>query len=94
MAPSPVSVSARSLRLRHWRQSSRLSYEVGTNLGFWKNRASIDAAYFNTVSTSQIFNVGIRLPQVLLPKTVNAGKMTNKGIELLGNSDAFSHDKL
>lgn len=59
------------------------SYEVGANLGFWKNRASVDAAYFNTVSTSQIFNVGIPPSTGFTTKTVNAGKMTNKGLELL-----------
>jgi len=59
------------------------SYEVGANLGFWKNRASIDAAWFNTVSTSQIFNVGIPPSTGRQTKTVNAGRMTNKGIELL-----------
>lgn len=59
------------------------SYEVGANLGFWKNRASIDAAYFNTISTSQIFNVGIPPSTGYTAKTVNAGRMTNKGVELL-----------
>lgn len=59
------------------------SYEVGLNLGFWKNRASVDATYFNTVSTSQIFQVGIPPSTGFSAKTVNAGKMTNKGVELL-----------
>jgi len=58
------------------------AYEIGTNLGFFNNRASIDAAYFNTVSTSQIFNVGIPPSSGFTTKTVNAGKMTNKGVEL------------
>ncbi len=59
------------------------SYEIGANLGFWKNRVSIDAAYFNTISTSQIFNVGIPPSSGFTSKTVNAGRMTNKGVELL-----------
>jgi TonB-linked SusC/RagA family outer membrane protein len=59
------------------------SYEAGTNLGFFNNRASLDATYFNTVSTHQIFNVGIPPSSGFSTKTVNAGKMTNKGIELL-----------
>jgi TonB-linked SusC/RagA family outer membrane protein len=58
------------------------SYEIGTNLGFWNNRASLDATVYNTVSTSQIFNVGIPPSTGFTTKTVNAGKMTNKGIEL------------
>ncbi|HXB95629.1 MAG TPA: SusC/RagA family TonB-linked outer membrane protein [Puia sp.] len=58
------------------------SYEIGANLGFWNNRASLDATVYNTVSTSQIFSVGIPPSTGFTTKTVNAGKMTNKGIEL------------
>lgn len=58
------------------------SYEIGTNLGFFNNRASLDATVYNTVSTSQIFSVGIPPSSGFTTKTVNAGKMTNKGIEL------------
>lgn len=59
------------------------AYEAGVNLGFFKNRLSIDAAYFNTVSKSQIFNVGIAPSTGYSTKTTNAGKMTNKGVELM-----------
>ena len=58
------------------------SYEIGTNLGFFNNRASLDATVYNTVSTSQIFSVGIPGSSGFTTKTVNAGKMTNKGVEL------------
>jgi TonB-linked SusC/RagA family outer membrane protein len=58
------------------------SYEIGTNLGFWNNRASLDATVYDAVSTSQIFSVGIPPSTGFTTKTVNAGKMTNKGIEV------------
>jgi TonB-linked SusC/RagA family outer membrane protein len=58
------------------------NYEVGANLGFWNNRATLDATVYNTISTSQIFSVGIPPSTGFTTKTVNAGKMTNKGIEL------------
>lgn len=58
------------------------SYEIGTNMGFWNNRASLDATVYNTISTSQIFSVGIPPSTGFTTKTVNAGKMTNKGVEL------------
>jgi len=61
------------------------SYEVGANLGLWKNRASVDVAYFDQVSESQIFNVGIAPSTGYTTKTTNAGKMTNKGVEALVN---------
>lgn len=61
------------------------SYEAGLNVGLWKNRVSIDAAYFNTVSEKQIFNVGVPPSTGYSTKTINGGKMTNKGVELLVN---------
>jgi len=61
------------------------AYEVGANVGLFKNRASIDVAYFNTVSRSQIFNVGISPSSGWNTMTINGGKMTNKGVELLIN---------
>jgi TonB-linked SusC/RagA family outer membrane protein len=60
----------------------RTSYEVGLNLGFWKNRVSLDAAYFDDVSKSQIFNVGIPPSTGFTTKSINGGEMTNKGVEL------------
>lgn len=58
------------------------NYEVGTNLGFWNNRVTVDATVYNTVSKSQIFAVGIPPSTGFTTKTVNAGKMTNKGVEI------------
>lgn len=59
------------------------SYEVGANLQFFKNRASIDFSYFDAVSTDQILNVAIPSSTGYSTYTTNVGKMTNKGIELL-----------
>jgi hypothetical protein len=61
------------------------AYEVGANLGLFKNRVSIDVAWFNSVSKSQIFNVGISPSSGWNTLTINGGKMTNKGVELLIN---------
>lgn len=59
------------------------SYEVGANLQFFKNRASIDFSYFSSVSTDQILNVAIPGSTGFSTYTTNVGKLTNKGIELL-----------
>lgn len=58
------------------------SYEVGLNVGLFKNRISIDAAYFNTVSKDQIIQVALPASTGYLARVANVGKMTNKGIEL------------
>jgi TonB-linked SusC/RagA family outer membrane protein len=62
------------------------SYEAGINLGLFKNRVTIDAAYFDQVSTNQIINVSVPGSTGFLTRTANVGKMTNKGIELLINA--------
>ncbi|MFL5739564.1 MAG: SusC/RagA family TonB-linked outer membrane protein [Flavisolibacter sp.] len=61
------------------------SYEVGTNIGFFQNRLSIDAAYFYQSSKDQIVNVGIPVSTGYNTFTTNTGEMVNKGIELLVN---------
>jgi TonB-linked SusC/RagA family outer membrane protein len=61
------------------------SYELGLNLGFFKNRLSIDAAVFNTVSKDQIFNVAVPASTGYSARLMNVGKMTNKGFELSAN---------
>lgn len=58
------------------------SYEAGLNLGFFNNRLGIDFTYFNTRSTSQIFNVAISNSSGYDTRTTNIGEMQNKGIEL------------
>src|SRR5690606_23337590 len=62
------------------------SYEVGLNLGLFGNRLGVDLAYFNTVSTNQIFNVAISPSTGFDTRTTNIGEMTNKGIEAVLSS--------
>ncbi|MFD2037315.1 SusC/RagA family TonB-linked outer membrane protein [Belliella marina] len=58
------------------------SYEVGGNFGLFNNRLSIDAAYFYTKSTNQIFNVAVSNSSGYDVQTTNVGKMINQGLEL------------
>lgn len=58
------------------------SFEVGLNVGFFNNRLGVDFTYFNTRSTSQIFNVAISNSSGYDTRTTNIGEMQNKGIEL------------
>ena len=58
------------------------SLEAGVNLGFFKNRLSIDAAFFHTTSKDQIFQVAVPASTGYSSRLLNVGKMINKGIEL------------
>ncbi|GAB4035433.1 SusC/RagA family TonB-linked outer membrane protein [Spirosoma gilvum] len=62
------------------------SKEVGINLGFFKNRFSIDASYFDTRSTNQIFNVAIANTSGFDTRTTNVGELRNQGVEVVLNA--------
>lgn len=59
------------------------AYEVGTELSFFKDRLGFDVSYYMNSSTNQIINVPISNASGYTTKTVNTGKIENKGIELL-----------
>lgn len=62
------------------------SYEAGINLGFFKNRLSIDATYFDSRSRNQIFNVAISNSTGYDTRTTNVGELRNQGVELVLNA--------
>ncbi|WP_136467723.1 SusC/RagA family TonB-linked outer membrane protein [Flagellimonas onchidii] len=71
------------------------SWEVGAELGFFNNRITLDATYYQTSTKDQIMAVPISGASGFSSKVVNAGEIQNKGVEvLLGlvpfDSDSFS----
>ncbi len=59
------------------------SIEIGLNAALFKNRVTIDVAWFDQVSKSQIVDVGLAPSTGFAEVTANVGKMTNKGFEAL-----------
>lgn len=59
------------------------SGEVGINLGFFNNRIGIDAAYFQSRSTNQIFDVAVSPSSGYDTRTTNVGELRNRGVELV-----------
>jgi TonB-linked SusC/RagA family outer membrane protein len=58
------------------------SFEVGTELGFFKNRLSLDFSYYANNSKNQILSIPIPTSTGYSFSVVNAGEIQNKGIEL------------
>ena len=58
------------------------SYEVGTELAFLDNRVSLEAAVYRTNSRNQILPVSIAASSGYTSKLINAGLLTNQGMEL------------
>lgn len=74
------------------------SFEVGTQLSFLERRVGIDFTYFDKKSTDLILPLQVSGSTGVSRVFVNAGEMTNKGIELMltgspiRNEDGLSWD--
>ena len=73
------------------------SLEFGTNLGFLKNRVTLDYTFYYSKSDGQIFSVPISSATGYTSETRNAGEMKNLGHEIVLNmkpvvTDKFSWD--
>jgi len=66
------------------------SWEVGAELGLLDDRLTLDVSYFNSVSDDQIIDVEVPRSSGYSTITTNAGKITNKGIELLATGTPVS----
>ncbi|MEO6668779.1 MAG: hypothetical protein ABIN36_04845, partial [Ferruginibacter sp.] len=56
--------------------------EVGLELGFLKNRISVEANYYSQDNTNQVLNVSLSNTTGYTNAKVNAGSFTNRGLEL------------
>ncbi len=59
------------------------SYEIGLDLRFFNKRAGLDVTFYNNVTTDQIIPLSISPTTSYKAAVVNAGKLNNKGIELM-----------
>jgi TonB-linked SusC/RagA family outer membrane protein len=58
------------------------SWEIGTELKFFQNRVNLDVSYFYKETIDQIIPVRVSAAGGYGFKNINAGKMSNKGIEV------------
>jgi len=59
------------------------SYEVGLDMQFFNGRIGLDATYYNSLATNQIIQLPVSGTSGNQFNIVNAGEMTNNGIELM-----------
>jgi TonB-linked SusC/RagA family outer membrane protein len=62
------------------------SFEIGTNLGFLKNRINLDVTYYDQKTTNQILSVPISSTTGYSSELINAGEIENKGVEITLNA--------
>ncbi len=88
---------AQTLAARDLKPEKTTSWEVGTEINFFKNRIGLDLSYFYKNTVNQIVPVRVSGATGYSMKTINAGSMTNKGFEVAIsgspiNSNGFKWD--
>jgi outer membrane cobalamin receptor len=61
--------------------------EIGLEAAFWKNRIRLDLAYYHKETTDQIMTVQMPSSTGYYYKLINAGKVTNSGVEISLSAD-------
>jgi len=61
----------------------KTSFEIGLDLKFFNNRIGVDATYYNSQQTNQIINAPVSPSSGFTTKSVNAGRIDNKGVEVM-----------
>ncbi|MCU4155548.1 SusC/RagA family TonB-linked outer membrane protein [Carboxylicivirga sp. A043] len=59
------------------------SWEAGLDLRFFNNRLGLDFTYYNELTKNQIVNIEVVQSSGYKTKYINAGEISNKGIELM-----------
>lgn len=58
------------------------SYEAGVDLGFFQNRARLDATYYRSTSRDQILRIPLAQSTGFNSRLINAGEIRNAGVEI------------
>ena len=81
--PYPLGSMSSKLAFADFKPEITRSWELGTNLGFLKNRINVDFAYYNSVSENQIMDVKLAPSSGFDDIKQNAGSIRNHGFEAL-----------
>jgi len=65
----------------------KTSYELGTDLRMFKNRYRLDLTVYKGIYADQILTTPIEPSSGYRYRTINAGKVTNRGVEIEANAD-------
>jgi len=74
------------------RPTDTRSYEAGVDLRFFGNRLGLDITYYNQSTTDQILSTDISSTSGFGSVVVNAGEITNEGVEVLLTGSPVSTD--
>ena len=78
----PVTTKSTFLRNPDLRPETTSSYEIGTDLRFFRDRLQLDATYYFISSKDQIINLPLAESSGYTSRLINAGEIQNRGIEI------------
>lgn len=83
LQPGAIATSVGNSDIR-WEKTE--TFNVGIDLGFFKNRLTFSAEYFDKITTDMLLRVPVTLSAGLdYTPMVNAGSVSNKGVEFMVN---------
>ena len=86
---NPLVTVANAINNPNLKPESTQSWEVGTELKFFKNRLSLDATYYSATTKDQIASVDQSSTTGYTSRILNVGTVENHGIELSLNAAIF-----
>jgi TonB-linked SusC/RagA family outer membrane protein len=88
--PYPLGGMSSRLAFQNFKPEITDSWEVGTNLSFFKNRLEFDFTYYDGTTDNQIMPVELAPSSGFGSIMVNAGEVRNNGFEVLFSGTAIS----
>ncbi len=79
----------RTLANAELKPERKYSWELGTNLKFLSNRIGLDFTYYNSYTKNQIMAIQIPTSSGFGNRWINAGQISNKGVEITLYADIF-----
>ena len=71
-----------NLPMANLKPQNQSAFEIGTELMFLNKRIHLDVVYYHNVTTNQIVSVSVPISTGYSGNQINAGKLTNKGVEI------------
>jgi TonB-linked SusC/RagA family outer membrane protein len=81
--PYPMGGMSGQLAFQDFKPEITNSWEIGTNLSFFKNRLELDVTYYDGVSKNQIMSAELAPSSGFNSQKINAGEVRNNGYEVL-----------
>ncbi len=88
--PYPMGGMSGQLAFENFKPEITNSWEIGTNLSFFKNRVEVDLTYYDGTSKNQIMSAELAPSSGFQSQKINAGKVRNHGYEVLISGTAVS----